>query len=177
MTQEMDLPIKDKGFTLIELMIVIAVIGVLASIAIPMFAAYRQRSYNTAALSDLKNFKVAEEALLNEQQVYGYSTSGGPGGLIGLVTGPGNMNTMVSNGVTGFPFSLSNNVSIYGVMGAAGAAFNVSAKHFSGGKIFGADSDVPGIFTLDSLPGTPLVPGDTPAAATPGHEFAGWNEL
>lgn len=61
----------EKGFTLIELMIVIAIIGILAAIAIPQFSAYRTRSYNAIAQSDLKNAATAEEAYYVDHEMYG----------------------------------------------------------------------------------------------------------
>ena len=60
----------EKGFTLIELLIVVAIIGILAAIAIPQFSAYRQKAYNSAAQSDLKNFKTAMEAYYADNQAY-----------------------------------------------------------------------------------------------------------
>jgi len=61
---------SQKGFTLIELLIVVAIIGILAAIAIPQFAAYRTRGYNSAAISDLRNAKTALEAFFAENQAY-----------------------------------------------------------------------------------------------------------
>jgi type IV pilus assembly protein PilA len=53
-----------KGFTLIELMIVIAIIGILAAIAIPQFVSYRQKGYNTKAKGELKNYYTACQAYI-----------------------------------------------------------------------------------------------------------------
>ena len=65
-----NLKITTAGFTLIELLVVVAIIGILAAIAIPQFSAYRAKSYNSAATSDLKNAKTSLESYYTENQKY-----------------------------------------------------------------------------------------------------------
>jgi len=55
-----------KGFTLIELMIVIAIIGILAAIAIPQFTAYKSRGYKASVIADAKNAYTALTAYLGD---------------------------------------------------------------------------------------------------------------
>ena len=60
----------EKGFTLVELMIVVAIIGILAAIAIPQFTKYRSRAQNSAALSDMRNLKTDLEGYYAEWMSY-----------------------------------------------------------------------------------------------------------
>lgn len=62
----------NKGFTLIELLIVVAIIGILAAIAIPQFSMYRQKAYNGASQSDLKNARTLLESYYGEYYSYPY---------------------------------------------------------------------------------------------------------
>ena len=57
---------REEGFTLVELLIVVAIIAILAAIAIPQFSKYRMRSYKSEIDSDTKNAYTAAQAYLTD---------------------------------------------------------------------------------------------------------------
>jgi len=59
-----------KGFTLIELLIVVVIIGILAAIAIPKFAATKDKAKLASVQTDLRNIITAQEAYFADFTTY-----------------------------------------------------------------------------------------------------------
>src|SRR5206468_11344498 len=61
---------EERGFTLIELMVVVLIIAILIAIAIPTFLGARQRAQDRAAQSNVRNALTAEKTFFTDGQAY-----------------------------------------------------------------------------------------------------------
>ena len=75
---------KQEGFTLIELMIVVAIIGILAAIAIPNFLTYQMKSRQSEAKTNLQAIKTSMVSFQSEQGCY---LGIGPEGVVAPASG------------------------------------------------------------------------------------------
>ncbi len=104
---------KNKGFTLIELMITVAIVGIVASVAIPNYKDYLLRSQITEAIGNLSVLKVKMEQFYQENRTYvGACTNGTlapiPSGLKYFNISCSNLDvntfTLTATGTNGFTF-------------------------------------------------------------------------
>jgi len=72
---------SQRGFTLIELMIVVLVVAILATIAVPSYRSYLLRAHRTDATSALLRIRTAEEKFFLQNPQMGYTNEFGPAGL------------------------------------------------------------------------------------------------
>jgi len=114
---------RDRGFTLLELLLVIVILGILVAVLIPRWSSSRERAFMAALKSDLRNLATAEEAYFFDNAMYtsslaslpAYSTSPGNSVTINQATVGGWSATASHSGLTKQCFLFMGSVTPVGV--------------------------------------------------------------
>ena len=141
---------KSKGFTLIELMIVVAIIGILAAIAIPNFLKFQCKSKQSEAKTNLSGIFTAEKSFFGEYNtygsdlisinwkpdgaplyVYGFNNAGGPASVAGISTYDSTRKSTDLSSVYGSPTAY-NTLKMKDLNGTPLAATNLPSTSLTG---------------------------------------------
>lgn len=147
----------NKGFTLTELIIIIAIIGILAAIALPAYIGQQKRAARTEAYTNLQNLRLLEEQFYAENACY-YMTGGtctnatisynatpgvADGGIEDFLPGfrPGGCTACASPYGLNFTYSITTNST--GTGGGTASCFTATATGVAGTRVAGD------VFTID----------------------------
>jgi len=132
--------LNKRGFTLIELLVVVAIIAILAAIALPQFANYRKRAYDSAASSDLRTTLTVLESYYTDNGAYTSATAD-----------PGNASTTATLVFgTDWQVKLSKGVKVQvaarnDAQGNTNQSYCAESAHYSGTQIFRAWAERPSV--------------------------------
>jgi type IV pilus assembly protein PilA len=165
---------KVRGFTLIELMIVVAIIGILAAIAIPNFIRFQAKSKQSEAKTNLKAVFTAQRAYFGEKDRYGSSFD-----KIGFQPEKGNRYTYTMGAAT-----IGTDTARFSAPGAIEGNFSVTGPATS--TVTGVQGSCPscvfaatahGNVDNDSASDSWVIASDTVSSSTSGESAAGGASL
>ncbi|WP_330873307.1 type IV pilin protein [Dissulfurimicrobium hydrothermale] len=136
------------GFTLIELMITLALIGILAAVIMSIYTPFVASGYNDQAKGDIMSVVTSQERWFADNNTYAPDVA--------------TLHFTPHANVTIPPFAVN------------GTSFNACAKHLWGDKIYGYDSDTRQYYQQDSARNVALA---ACPAATTGDDFGGWQPM
>ena len=133
---------------MVELLIVVAIVGILAAMGVPQYIQYRARANNASAVADIQAVRTAEHAVFFERQQFA-STAGT--GCVGDPVCTGSINFGVA-GVTDVVLRPGTALEAVGTL----TSFTAATKSLHGNRVYCVDSDVSFIRYASGPMNTPL---------------------